>query len=355
MHVTGARSRRACDRCAHLKAKCDSGRPCHRCISQGVSCAYNGNLDQHNGTLQQPALNSPGASDGGRGISSPPRTIAIPQASPQRSVETSDLLPVMTAQGSREESGWLNGDSHNLPWGLDVPSLPLFPPFVLDGAPDVMLELEQLDPKGLELSSGRLSEPALSFLSLEQPDPLQAKCGAIQTLLQGPGPELPENVVTRSINRENLLQALQLFSRNFQHHIPILHAPTFNLATASPLLVLAMFTHEIDMSEPSLSSIQASIAASSVLGSSQDETSLMAFPLYFARSISMAKRAAVFDTSPLIDYITLTEKTFDWHLWVERETRIRIANVLFSQDVSSCIFMGTAPTFSPLDLDIELP
>lgn len=105
-----------------------------------------------------------------------------------------------------------------------------------------LLTVTLVDPKGLELSSGRLSEPALSFLSLEQPDPLQAKCGAIQTLLQGPGPELPENVVTRSINRENLLQALQLFSRNFQHHIPILHAPTFNLATASPLLVLAMFT-----------------------------------------------------------------------------------------------------------------
>ncbi|RBQ77889.1 hypothetical protein FVER14953_13066 [Fusarium verticillioides] len=110
----------------------------------------------------------------------------------------------MTAQGSREESGRLNGDSQcdfepvhfaqelaldsDLPWGLDVPSLPQFPPFVLDDAPDVMLALEQLDPKDFELSSGRLSEPGLSFLSLEQQDPLQAKCGAIQTLLQGSGP-----------------------------------------------------------------------------------------------------------------------------------------------------------------------
>ncbi|KAF5231472.1 hypothetical protein FANTH_13384 [Fusarium anthophilum] len=148
----------------------------------------------------------------------------------------------MTAQGSPEGSSRLNGDSQcdfepmpfaqelaldsDLPWGLNVPSLPLFPPFVLDSAPDVMLGLEQLDPKDIEFSSGRLSEPGLSFLSLEQLDPLQAKCGAIQALLQAPGPELPEDVVTR----------------NFQHHIPILHAPTFNLATASPLLVLAMFT-----------------------------------------------------------------------------------------------------------------
>ncbi|RBR11777.1 hypothetical protein FVER53590_30409 [Fusarium verticillioides] len=166
--------------------------------------------------------------------------MAIPQASPQRGSgrlsgdSQCDFEPVLFAQELTLDS--------DLPWGINVPSLPLFPPFVLGGAPDVMLALEQLDPKDFEFSSGRLSEPGLSFLSLEQPDPLQAKCGAIQTLLQGPGPELPEDVVTRSINRENLLQTLQLFSRNFQHHIPILHAPTFNLATASPLLILAMFT-----------------------------------------------------------------------------------------------------------------
>lgn len=99
-----------------------------------------------------------------------------------------------------------------------------------------------MDPKGIEVSSQRVSEPGLSSLSLEQLDPLQEKCGALRVLLQGPGPEVPEDVVTRSINRDNLLQALQLFSRYFQHHIPTLHAPTFDLATASPLLVLAMFT-----------------------------------------------------------------------------------------------------------------
>lgn len=150
------------------------------------------------------------------------------------------------------------------------------------------------------------------------------------------------------------------------------------------------------MAEPLLSSIQASIAACSVLGSSQDETAHRVFPLYFARNVSvsvlphgcwpaticfnnfhdrqMARRAAIFDASPPVDYTTLTEQTFDWHSWVERETRIRfvqggswmketsltvsfhrIANVLFCQDVASCIFMGTSPTFSPLDLDIDLP
>lgn len=52
---------------------------------------------------------------------------------------------------------------------------------------------------------------------------------------------VPEEVVVRSINRDSLLQALQLFGRNFQRHIPFLHAPTFDLTTSSPILVLAMF------------------------------------------------------------------------------------------------------------------
>ncbi|CAJ0551539.1 Ff.00g114690.m01.CDS01 [Fusarium sp. VM40] len=393
--VKGSRTRRACDRCARLKAKCDSGYPCHRCISQGMTCLYNGNLDQQSDSLRQALSNTPGASNAGRRVSSP-RIFMIPQVPPQRSVEGSDVLAARAARGSCVGlADRFDGDSEcdleqipflqelalasDLTWGFDVPSLPLFPPFTVDGALDFMLE-----PR-IEVSTGRLSEPGLSSQSLEQLDLLQAKCGAIQALLQGLGPEVPEDVVARSINRDNLLQALQLFGRNFQHHVPLLHAPTFDLATASPLLVLAMFTvgacytdivrpakyifsmamrvlinvekqqHEINMAEPPLSSIQASIAACSVLGSSQDETAHMAFPLYFARSISMARRAAIFDASPPIDYTTLTEQTFDWHLWVERETRIRIANVLFCQDVASCIFMGTAPTFSPLDLDIELP
>lgn len=397
--VRGSRSRRACDHCARLKSKCDSGNPCYRCVSRGMVCFYNGSLDQQSATPRQAGLNTPGPSNGDEDISSP-KTLTTPQAPAQRSVEDSDVSVVRATESS--PIGWvdqLDGNSYcnvepapfvqelasasNLSWDFDMSSLPELPPFLVDGASDFMLE--QVDPQAFESSTRRLSKPSLSSLSLEQLDPLQAKCSAIQALLRGPGPALPEEVVMKSINRDNMLQALQLFGRNFQHHVPLLHASTFDLATASPLLVLAMFVvgscyadivrpakymfsmamrvlvhvekqqHEIDMGEPPLSSIQASIAACSVLGSSQDETAHMGFPLYFARTISMARRAAIFEATPPVDYTTLNEQTFDWQLWIERETRTRIANVLFCQDMASCIFMGTAPSFSPLDLDIELP
>ncbi|KAF5716138.1 putative pas domain-containing protein [Fusarium mundagurra] len=156
--VTGSRPRRACYRCARLKVKCDFGRPCHRCISQGMTCFYSGNLNQQSHTLRQPASNSPGASNAGDGVSSP-STTAIPQTSPQPPVEDSDLLPITAAGGPAVGSDRFHGDSqcdlermafaqelglaNYLSWDLNVPSLPLFPAFIVDGAPDFMLELEQ--------------------------------------------------------------------------------------------------------------------------------------------------------------------------------------------------------------------
>lgn len=193
------------------------------------------------------------------------------------------------------------------------------------------------------LSKETHTDPWLNCLSLEQLDPLQAKCSEIQALLQGPGPAVPENVVGMATDRDNLLKALQLFGRNFQNHVPLLHATTFNLSTAPPVLVLAMFVvgacyadivrpasyifpmvmrvlihieqqqviltilrgphrgtatflipriadnkqHEIDMTEPPLTSIQASIAACAALGSSRIEAAHMLFPLHFARCLSV--------------------------------------------------------------------
>lgn len=95
--------------------------------------------------------------------------------------------------------------------------------------------------QSIESATRRLGQPTLTSLSLEQLDPLFAKCAAIKALLREPRLAVPEDILTNSINRDNLLLALQLFSQNFQRHIPFLHAPTFHLAAANPLLVLAMF------------------------------------------------------------------------------------------------------------------
>ncbi|KAJ5118201.1 c2h2 transcription factor [Penicillium atrosanguineum] len=364
-----------------------------------MTCSYNRGLNHRRGSPHLADLNVSQVSDCDESNFSPhPPNTSYPAA--QQATGCSDI-PAARAHGNSPVD-WVNcveGASElnmnhvhfdqeldsvtDYPWSFNMSTLPLLPPFGLEGAPDFMLE--NFNSPGIEAAAQRLSQPTLTSLSLEQLDPLFAKCAAIKALLQEPGPVVPEGVLTSSINRNNLLLALQLFSQNFQRHIPFLHVPTFDLATASPLLVLAMFIvgvcytdiirpanhifsmaiqvlvhierqqHEIDMTEPTLSSIQAGIAAFAVLGSSQDETAHRVIPLYCARIVSMARRAGILDMSPTVDHRTLTEQTFDWHLWVERETRTRIANTLFCQDMASCIFMGKAPAFAPLDLHIELP
>ncbi|OQD79289.1 hypothetical protein PENANT_c055G05364 [Penicillium antarcticum] len=364
-----------------------------------MTCSYTRGLNQRRGSPLVADLNVSRVSDSDDGSFSP-RALSSSSSAAQQAAVGSDM-PAPRAH-SHSPVDWVNcvddasDFSMNLvrfdqeidaftdsPWSFNMSTLPLLPPFGLEGAPDFMLE--NFNSQSIESATQRLGQPTLTSLSLEQLDPLFAKCAAIKALLREPGLAVPEGILTNSINRDNLLLALQLFSQNFQRHIPFLHTPTFDLAAANPLLVLAMFVvgvcytdiirppnyifpmaiqvfvhierqqHEIDMTEPALSSIQAGIAACAVLGSSQDETAHKVIPLYFARIVSMARRAGILDTSPVVDYRTLTEETFDWHSWVERETRTRIANTLFCQDMASCIFMSKAPAFAPFDLHVELP
>lgn len=56
--------------------------------------------------------------------------------------------------------------------------------------------------------------------------------------------------------------------------------------------------HEIDMTKPALSSIQAGIVACAVLGSSQDETAHKVIPLYFARIVSVSISSMEIGPSP---------------------------------------------------------
>ncbi|KAK5198968.1 hypothetical protein LTR92_001439 [Exophiala xenobiotica] len=216
---------------------------------------------------------------------------------------------------------------------------------------------------------------------LEQVDPLEAKSNELRLLLNSSN----QASVAGYVTRENLLVCLQLYGKHFQNHFPILHSATFSVSTASPILLLAIFCvgasyakhimnqkdiftvamfvlseigrqpHESLMEQPPLSTIQANMAACCVLACSQDETAAKFVPVCVARSISMAKRAGVFEPLGAPDYRTLTDKTFDWHWWIEHETRTRIASCLFTQDAAGCIFQGNVPSLSPLDLEVELP
>jgi len=76
--------------------------------------------------------------------------------------------------------------------------------------------------------------------SVEQIDPVEAKCIEIRTLLHRSEPLVPDDVISTYITRDNLLLCSKLYGDHFQRNLPILHSPTFKLIDTSPILLLAI-------------------------------------------------------------------------------------------------------------------
>jgi hypothetical protein len=76
---------------------------------------------------------------------------------------------------------------------------------------------------------------------LNQIDPVEARCHELQSIIRQFQPKVPEGVITRCINRQSLVRAIDLCGKHYQSNMPILHSPTFSLPTCDPILLLAMF------------------------------------------------------------------------------------------------------------------
>ena len=76
--------------------------------------------------------------------------------------------------------------------------------------------------------------------SMEQLDPLEAKCADIRSLLKDSQPLVIEEMITAHINRDKLLLCVQLYGKLFQRNYPILHSPKFKLVDTPSILLLAM-------------------------------------------------------------------------------------------------------------------
>ena len=76
--------------------------------------------------------------------------------------------------------------------------------------------------------------------SVEQIDPVEAKCVEIKNLLQTSEPFLSGETIWGHVTRHNLVTCVELYGRFFQPNVPILHMPTFNLTNAPTILLSAM-------------------------------------------------------------------------------------------------------------------
>ena len=76
--------------------------------------------------------------------------------------------------------------------------------------------------------------------SLEQTDPVEARCEEIRDMFRKPGSSIMAEEITDLITRANLIHLCALFGRHFLRHYPVLHRPSFHLTDTSPHLLLAM-------------------------------------------------------------------------------------------------------------------
>jgi hypothetical protein len=178
--------------------------------------------------------------------------------------------------------------------------------------------------------------------SLEQIDPVEAKCTEIRNLLKGSEPLITEEIISKCITRENLLLFLHSYGKDYLRNFPILHSPSFNLTNTPSILLLSMFCvgasycegvilpsyvlklamrvlleiehqpvststsltpiqdfeskktrtdnckHETSMQVPSLTTIQSSILVCPVLVCSRDQTACKFVAVHFARNIDVS-------------------------------------------------------------------
>ena len=76
--------------------------------------------------------------------------------------------------------------------------------------------------------------------SLARLDPLEAKCNQIIELLKRSGTLDSENTTYSYITRHNMVHLCHLYGKHFQHNLPIIHSPTFDMLKSPPILLLAI-------------------------------------------------------------------------------------------------------------------
>ena len=76
--------------------------------------------------------------------------------------------------------------------------------------------------------------------SLNRLDPLEAKCNELIELLKQSDPLDSEDIPSQFITRRNIVHLCHLYGKHFQHNMPIIHSPTFDILKSPPILLLAI-------------------------------------------------------------------------------------------------------------------
>ena len=286
-----SRTKKACDQCAKSKSKCDSQDPCSRCSRQQILCQYtrDGPLDLYssyritnNGPPSPaqrpvelfPPLNENEIDNFFQSLTAYSRVSDIvEQNKPSQSQH--EVADTITSASARQRSirqifgqqvlGEVLDDSvdfGSFDLDLRVENSPIvqysdiFGPYqslqswpinpVRSGGENASDECLQNDkivgPFDVDNSQVQqnFQSPTRNGFSLEQMDPVEAKCEEIRSLLKGSEPLVTHDMISVFVTRENLFLFSQLYGQHFQRNFPILHVPSFRLIQTPAFLLLAI-------------------------------------------------------------------------------------------------------------------
>ena len=296
------RSKKACNRCAESKLKCDTHNPCRNCEIKSCSCQYTREgyadpydsyrIEQAESNVDLPILNVCESSQEVR-TSSTTELLRPEDSTLEDAVDCIAVSTTFSPPIEEDFSSYLHPDNdfagaENVLWDFapesydwaDTNQQLAVVPAINENDLDLDLgcsttltpagtasqnllcidgfELDTIISRGQYFSeifdpvhtssiiassspSSLLeSEPLLSAdaLFLHQLDPVEAKCVELRHLVETAF--LGSTGDATFITRQNLIKCTELFARHFSPNVSVLHLPTFSLVGTSPILLLAI-------------------------------------------------------------------------------------------------------------------
>lgn len=242
--------RRSCERCSRLKCKCDDQSPCGRCVSAGVEC--NRTINKTPQVLEEDLANihllAHHAAQTPKEVLSPvimpsetfPNAISASQAMQfQDPFQQNNSAPSVASEIIPFDWTLFNtniGAMDNLLPDVDGILCQMFKtlnhpqksPPVADSAaiiPDATVDKHLFDWNSISIAMSRI-------------DPLEAHRLTINQHLLHSGSVLREDVAW--LTPHNVREMVYCYFRHFHRHTPIIHLPTWDIATTPSSLLLAM-------------------------------------------------------------------------------------------------------------------
>ncbi|PVH77487.1 hypothetical protein DL98DRAFT_534766 [Cadophora sp. DSE1049] len=426
--------RRACQECREAKSKCTGGPRCERCIAIGVQCDFGNIGDRYTSTASVSSSEDRVVDSGPNGSAAAPgASLAVFPDEPfdlHSSIESYNATALAGTNIRREDNTNNSQQQHphvgSATQNFQPNSQDDLTSMILGHTPesfaDASFQLDQFDfmmfrtmfddpledqnfevagefsgsfldvehsqgtllgseSADLNSSSIDLSQNLPSGLNVGQLDPLEGHRSVIFDFFHKSG--MGKRRYYDFLSNERMRTFLWSYFSHFHHHTPLLHLPTWSMATTSTPLIFAMVLIGAKYSQnPSIQDIISQdlcdAASHLVWSSCQTETTednyrislenLQALYLLalldtcyspnkrptgsdFRRLIDAARAGGYFEE--ISDLVEM--QSIEWEEWTYQESRRRTAFTIYLLDAMRTVFFGERPNLNAYDVRLRLP